>query len=88
MRLDDGCVRDVAERTGGFSFAYLKELTVSSLMAWVDDPVAGSMGAVMRVSTSSGVMPGAFMMIFTWVWAWVWPRVWAWPRLRLRRESA
>lgn len=48
MRLDDGCVRDVAERTGGFSFAYLKELTVSSLMAWVDDPVAGSMGAVMR----------------------------------------
>lgn len=48
MRLDAESVRDVADRTSGFSFAYLKELTVSSIMAWVDDPVPGQMGAVMR----------------------------------------
>ncbi len=29
--------------------------------------ISSSMGVAMRASTSSGVMPGAFMMIFTWV---------------------
>ncbi len=29
--------------------------------------ISSSIGAVMRASTSSGVMPGAFMMIFTCV---------------------
>ena len=29
--------------------------------------ISSSIGVTTRVSTSSGVMPGAFMMIFTWV---------------------
>ena len=29
--------------------------------------ISSSIGVVMRASTSSGVMPGAFMMILTWV---------------------
>lgn len=48
MQIDPSDIREVADRTGGFSFAYLKELTISSLMVWVDDPVPGAMGRVMR----------------------------------------
>ncbi len=48
MQIDAESVREVADRTAGFSFAYLKELTISSIMVWVDDPVAGAMGRVMR----------------------------------------
>ncbi len=36
-------------------------------MAWRGMPnISTSIGAVMRASTSSGVMPGALMMILTW----------------------
>ena len=37
----------MAEQTEGFSFAYLKELMLSSVMAWVRRPAAGAMDAVM-----------------------------------------
>jgi hypothetical protein len=36
VRLGDGECERVAARTGGFSYAYLKELMVSSLMRWID----------------------------------------------------
>jgi len=48
MQVDSSSLRVLAERTAGFSFAYLKELTLSSIMAWVDKPIPGTMGAVMR----------------------------------------
>jgi hypothetical protein len=39
---------EFARLTGGFSFAYLKELGLSGLMAWVRNPIPGGMAAVMR----------------------------------------
>ncbi len=41
-----GCHR-VAELTESFSFAYLKELVLSSLVEWIDNPVRGRMDVVM-----------------------------------------
>ena len=41
-----GC-QQVAVLTEGFSFAYLKELVVSSLVEWIDNPVCGRMDEVM-----------------------------------------
>ena len=43
MRLDEGQRSHVVEHTEGFSFAYLKELYASALMAWIHDP--GDLGA-------------------------------------------
>lgn len=37
----------LADITGGFSFAYLQELGLSGLMAWMRDPVPGTIGQVM-----------------------------------------
>lgn len=37
LRLDEEDAVQIAERTDGFSYAYLKELFVSSLMRWVGD---------------------------------------------------
>lgn len=43
MRLEDGEVGKIAEITDGFSFAYLKELFLSSMMHWVGTMEAGGM---------------------------------------------
>jgi hypothetical protein len=48
MQLGTEALRRIAEATAGFSFAYLKELCVSSLMRWMDGAEAGSMDAVME----------------------------------------
>jgi AAA+ superfamily predicted ATPase len=40
-------IAQLAEDTGGFSFAYLKELLVSSTIRWVEQPIAGSMDEIM-----------------------------------------
>ena len=40
LRLDDDEIANVAATTDGFSYAYLKELFVSSLMRWVGDETA------------------------------------------------
>jgi AAA+ superfamily predicted ATPase len=40
LRLSDDDIAAIAERTDGFSYAYLKELFVSSLMRWVGDESA------------------------------------------------
>ncbi|MBL9022611.1 MAG: ATP-binding protein [Myxococcales bacterium] len=46
MRLSEEAIRDLAKATHGFSFAYLKELTMSATMAWIRDK--GDMTRVMR----------------------------------------
>ncbi len=48
MQIDAGAVERAAELTTGFSFAYLKELTLSTLMSWVDAPVPGRIGDVLE----------------------------------------
>jgi SpoVK/Ycf46/Vps4 family AAA+-type ATPase len=44
MRLTDAEALAVAERTDRFSFAYLKELFLSSMMEWIGDQTSGGMG--------------------------------------------
>jgi hypothetical protein len=46
LRLDEGEVTSVVEATDGFSFAYLKELFVSSLVAWFERRDSERLGAV------------------------------------------
>ena len=46
-RLADGARSLAAEKTEGFSFAYLKELFLSSLMAWVATPDPQGMDAIL-----------------------------------------
>ena len=46
-KLSEGGCQQVASLSDGFSFAYLKELVLSSLVEWVDNPVLGRMDEVM-----------------------------------------
>lgn len=46
-KLSEAGCQQVAVATEGFSFAYLKELVLSSLVEWIDNPVAGRMDEVM-----------------------------------------
>lgn len=48
MQPTDGGLDYAAGATQGFSFAYLKELTLSATMAWIAEPVAGRMDGVLR----------------------------------------
>jgi hypothetical protein len=48
MRLPAEFARAVVNRTEGFSFAYLKELFVSSMLAWMVDRAPGSMPAIVE----------------------------------------
>jgi hypothetical protein len=47
MRLSDSAVNQVAELTDGFSFAYLKELCVSSMIRWMSAMEPGVMEKMM-----------------------------------------
>jgi AAA+ superfamily predicted ATPase len=47
MRLGDDESQRVAEATDGFSFAYIKELFVSSMMAWMVEKRAGGMPKIL-----------------------------------------
>ncbi|BDI32930.1 hypothetical protein CCAX7_49810 [Capsulimonas corticalis] len=51
MRLSNDGLFDVVTATDGFSFAYLKELTLSSMMRWIEKPAAGAMDLVMLGQT-------------------------------------
>ena len=51
MRLSEDGLRAVVASTDGFSFAYLKELTLSSMMRWIAAPAAGAMDGVMAEQT-------------------------------------
>jgi AAA+ superfamily predicted ATPase len=47
MRLSDSAVTQIAELTDGFSFAYLKELCVSSMIRWMAAMEPGAMEKMM-----------------------------------------
>jgi AAA+ superfamily predicted ATPase len=47
LRLSEDGVMSLASATEGFSFAYLKELFLSSMMRWISDPQQGDMEQVM-----------------------------------------
>ncbi|MEK6323525.1 MAG: ATP-binding protein [Acidobacteriota bacterium] len=47
LRLSEHALPKLVEATGGFSFAYLKELFLSSMMQWVAERGTGRMDAVM-----------------------------------------
>ena len=47
LQLDEAALTSIAGLTGGFSFAYLKELTLSATMAWIREAKPGSMADVM-----------------------------------------
>jgi SpoVK/Ycf46/Vps4 family AAA+-type ATPase len=47
MRLSDSVVTQIAELTDGFSFAYLKELCVSSMIRWMTAMEPGAMEKMM-----------------------------------------
>ncbi len=46
-RLSEEVLLRITKQTKGFSFAYLKELVLSSLMQWVENPTKGLMDTVM-----------------------------------------
>lgn len=46
MQLSETSIQRVAQATSGFSFAYLKELTLSCLMSYVEKQAPGSMGDI------------------------------------------
>jgi len=48
LRLSAEGLAGIVTLTEGFSFAYLKELFVSSMMRWIADPQTGQMDAAMR----------------------------------------
>jgi len=48
MRPTDSGLELAVSSTASFSFAYLKELTLSATMAWIAEPTAGRMDAVLR----------------------------------------
>ncbi len=48
MRVDAKAIGELVEDTGGFSFAYLKELYVSAMVRWIAERKAGEMGAHLR----------------------------------------
>ncbi len=47
LRLTSGGAAQVAEMTEGYSFAYLKELWLSSMMRWIVNPQPGGMDTLM-----------------------------------------
>jgi hypothetical protein len=53
MRPSEAGVQATAERTEGFSFAYLKELVVSSMIQWMDEMRPGRMDALMSAETTA-----------------------------------
>ena len=52
MRMTKAVAIEVVGRTAGFSFAYLKELLVASMMQWVAGGGAVSMDHVIRAQTA------------------------------------
>ena len=48
LKLSDAVVSQVIEQPEGFSFAYMKEMFLSSMMQWVASPVSGGMDNCIR----------------------------------------
>ena len=53
MRIADGVMAEVVSQTEGFSFAYMKELFLSSMMQWMSAPEPKDMGAVLLERAAS-----------------------------------
>jgi hypothetical protein len=53
LRVTDCGLEEVAAATEGYSFAYLKELVLSSVMAWIEDGERGKMDEIMPVQAAS-----------------------------------
>lgn len=53
MRVDDDTLARLVEGTEGFSFAYMKELYLSSMMRWMVDRRPGEMGDALAVQVAS-----------------------------------
>lgn len=51
LRVAEATIEQVAELTGGFSFAYLKELVVSSTMRWAQEMKPGTMETILPATT-------------------------------------
>jgi len=51
MRVTETVAIEIVQRTAGFSFAYLKELLVASMMEWVAGAGSASMAQVIRTQT-------------------------------------
>ena len=49
MKLGEGTIGHLVQETDGFSFAYLKELFLSSMVEWMTDKQPGSMDSIMAV---------------------------------------
>jgi len=47
LRISDPAILQLSEATGGFSFAYLKELFLSAMMRWIARPQQGTMEQVL-----------------------------------------
>lgn len=52
MRLGEQVLAELVALTGGFSFAYIKELFVSAMMQWINSPTRRDMGSVMLERTA------------------------------------
>src|SRR5262245_55531018 len=52
VRLSEEGMKETARLTIGFSFAYLKELMLTALMRWINEPVGTAMDAVTRAQVT------------------------------------
>jgi len=52
VRLSEEGLKETARLTNGFSFAYLKELMLTSLMRWINEPVGSAMDGVTRAQVA------------------------------------
>ena len=53
LRMTEAALPRVAGRTKGFSFAYLKELVLSSMMEWIEQPASRSMDDVIQTRAAT-----------------------------------
>jgi hypothetical protein len=53
LRLSEAAVPQAVELTDGFSFAYMKELFLSSMLRWVSAPTRGSMDDVLAAQSGT-----------------------------------
>jgi hypothetical protein len=53
LRLSDAGLEQAVEATDGFTFAYLKELFLSSMMRWINAPQPGTMDAVVVAQSAA-----------------------------------
>lgn len=51
LRLNEVEIAQLAEAVADFSFAYIKELFLSSMMRWINQPQPGTMAAIMLAQT-------------------------------------